>query len=332
MTRDKALGILGLDTKATPIDIKSAYRRLARANHPDKMGSAELFKLVQEAYETLETTIKADAKRETESERAEVKRRENRCKADQRIIELQQKIAKASETKRRAEVEVNDALTAENWYKNKRRESPDKVLHDAVEAEIKLRVKLIHEQQIICGNKQMDVVERPDLARKVIAAEWNSMPKGMRSKFWCKYHFGNAIIAMNGRTYDDKSRYIVTSWMALMFDDEITRDLIDERIRLTDQDFRAGGFYIWGGFLAQWRYSKLAINHFSNALRIKPRLWKIYYRRGHTNIELENYVEAINDFLAGIECTSNHNSRAMRELQNGIEMAQEKANSSPRSF
>ena len=331
MNRDKALGILGLDTKATPIDIKSAYRRLARANHPDKMGSAELFKLVQEAYETLETTIKADAKQKTEAERAEVKRRENRRKAAQRFAELQQKIAKASETKRRAEVEYNDAGRAENWYKNKLRPSPETVLRDAVEAEIRLRMELIHEQQISRGNKQMDVVERPDLARKVIDAEWNSMPNRVRSKNWCRYHFGNAITALNGRPYEEESRYIITSWMTLMFEDEMTSDLINERIKLTDQDFRAGAFYIWGGFLANWRYSKLATNHFSNALRIKPGLWKIYYRRGRENIELGDYVEAINDFLAGIECTSNHNSRAMRELQNGIETAREKANSSPRS-
>ena len=327
MNRDKALGILGLDTKATPIDIKSAYRRLARANHPDKMGSAELFKLVQEAYETLETTIKADAKQKTEAERAEVKRRENRRKAAQRFAELQQKIAKASEAKRKAEVEYNDALTAENWYKHKRRESPRKALHDAVEAEIKLRVELIHEQQIIRGNKQTDVVERPDVACRVIAAEWNSMPKHVRSERWCKDHFENAIIGMNGGPYDSRSRFTTPWWITSMFDDPLNY----ERVILSDRIYRAGGFYIWGEFLRKERYSKLAINHFSNALRITPRLWKIYDRRGRANIELGDYVEAINDFLAGIECTANHNSRAMRKLQNGIETAREKANSSPRS-
>ena len=121
MTRDKALSILGLDANATPADIKSAYRRLARANHPDKMGSAELFKLVQEAYETLETTIKADANRRAEAERAEVERRENRRKAAERIAELQKKIVEASETKRQAEVEYCDALEAENWSERSER-------------------------------------------------------------------------------------------------------------------------------------------------------------------------------------------------------------------
>ena len=159
MNRDKALSILGLDPKATPTDIKSAYRRLARANHPDKMGSAELFKLVQEAYETLETTIKADANRKAEAERAEVKRAENRRKAAQRIAELQQKIAKASETKRKAEVEYDHALKAKNRFDQSERAW--KALRVAVESEIELRVELIREQQNIRGNKRMNVVECP---------------------------------------------------------------------------------------------------------------------------------------------------------------------------
>ena len=45
MNKNHALSILGLDGDATPDDVKSAYRRLARATHPDKNGSAELFKL-----------------------------------------------------------------------------------------------------------------------------------------------------------------------------------------------------------------------------------------------------------------------------------------------
>lgn len=49
--------VLGVDPEATPEQIKSAYRRLARKFHPDlnpKRGSAEArFKEVQEAYEAL---------------------------------------------------------------------------------------------------------------------------------------------------------------------------------------------------------------------------------------------------------------------------------------
>ena len=331
MNRDKALSILGLDPKATPTDIKSAYRRLARANHPDKMGSAELFKLVQEAYETLETTIKADANRKAEAERAEVKRAENRRKAAERVAELQRKIVEASETKRKAEVEYDEAIKAENSFD--RRQRPLKALHVAVELEIKLRVGLIRERQNIRGNRRMDVVERPDLAREVIAAEWNSMPnKYVRNEDWCYDAFVKAMIAMHGRPHDDNDRYKVTLAMTGMFDDGMAEDLIHERIKLTNQDFRAGGFFIWARrFLRLCGYRKLAINHFSSALRIKPRLWRMYDERGRTNIQLGNYVEAINDFLAGIKCASKHNRSAMHYLQSGIKTAREKANSSPQS-
>ena len=341
MTRDKALSILGLDTKATPADIKSAYRRLARANHPDKMGSAELFKLVQEAYETLKVTAKADANRREESGRektahreaecAEVERRKTRRKAAGRVAELLRKIAEASETKRKAEVEYDEILRADNSFD--RSEHPLRALHAAVEAEIKLRVELICEQRDIQGNIWMDVTERPDIAREVIVAEWNSMPnKYVRNEDWCYDLFAKAMIAMHGRPYDDNDRFIVTLAMTGMFDDGMAEDLIHERIKLTDQDFRAGGFFIWAWeFLYPCGYRKLAINHFNNALRIKPRLWKIYKARGDTNIQLGNYVEAIDDFLAGIECASKHNRTAMRRLQIGIKMAREKVNSSPRS-
>ena len=339
MTRDKALSILGLEPNATPTDIKSAYRRLARANHPDKMGSAELFKLVQEAYETLETTIKADANRKAGAERAEIKRRENRRKAAQRIAELQRKIVEASETKHNAEVEYNEALKAktealiEGSSEFDLGDNTSNILHDAVESEIKLRVELISEQQIIRGNRRMDVVERPDLAREVIAAEWNSMPnKYVRNEDWCYDAFVKAMIAMHGRPHDDNDRYKVTLAMTGMFDDGMAEDLIHERIKLTNQDFRAGGFFIWARrFLRLCGYRKLAIHHFSSALRIKPRLWRIYDERGRTNIQLGNYVEAINDFLAGIECASKHNRSAMHYLQSGIKTAREKANSTPQS-
>lgn len=48
--------ILGLDSSATPEDIKRAYRELAKKYHPDINKSAtseELFKLITEAYDVL---------------------------------------------------------------------------------------------------------------------------------------------------------------------------------------------------------------------------------------------------------------------------------------
>ena len=185
---------------------------------------------------------------------------------------------------------------------------------------------MIHERQITRGYKPIDVVERPDLAREIIAAEWNSMPnKHVRNEDWCYDAFVKAMIALHGRPEDDNDRFKIILEMTEMFDPEIGKDLIHERIKLTNQDFRAGGFFIWARrFLVLSGYRKLAINHFSSALRIKPRLWRIYDERGHTNIELGNYVEAINDFLAGIECASKQNRRAMHSLQYGIKRARGK--------
>src|SRR5580704_5976858 len=55
---------LGIDKKASPADIKHAYRRLARKFHPDvsKEANAEQkFKEVQEAYEVLKDPEKRAA-------------------------------------------------------------------------------------------------------------------------------------------------------------------------------------------------------------------------------------------------------------------------------
>ena len=50
--------VLGLPTGATEADVKRAYRRLAKANHPDSAGEAALprFLEIQRAYEQLTTT------------------------------------------------------------------------------------------------------------------------------------------------------------------------------------------------------------------------------------------------------------------------------------
>ncbi|WP_116047661.1 J domain-containing protein [Amycolatopsis palatopharyngis] len=45
--------LLGVSPSASPAEIKSAYRALARAMHPDTGGTAGTFRLLQEAYETL---------------------------------------------------------------------------------------------------------------------------------------------------------------------------------------------------------------------------------------------------------------------------------------
>ncbi len=44
---------LGVDTNATPDEIKKAYRKLAAIHHPDKGGDTAMFQKIQQAYETL---------------------------------------------------------------------------------------------------------------------------------------------------------------------------------------------------------------------------------------------------------------------------------------
>ena len=46
-------GTLGIPKTATPDEIKTAYRRLASKNHPDKGGDTATFQNIQVAYDTL---------------------------------------------------------------------------------------------------------------------------------------------------------------------------------------------------------------------------------------------------------------------------------------
>ena len=50
--------ILGLSRTATQDEVKAAYKKMAAVVHPDKGGSAMLFRLVQEAYEVLTDPVK----------------------------------------------------------------------------------------------------------------------------------------------------------------------------------------------------------------------------------------------------------------------------------
>lgn len=66
-SKTKAYKILELDKDASPKDIKSAYRRMVKKFHPDKVqhlgkehqkGAEEKFRKVQEAYEQLQKDLK----------------------------------------------------------------------------------------------------------------------------------------------------------------------------------------------------------------------------------------------------------------------------------
>lgn len=53
MSRERARGVLGIDASADVDAIRAAYRRRVKETHPDRGGSTEAFKRVNEAYETL---------------------------------------------------------------------------------------------------------------------------------------------------------------------------------------------------------------------------------------------------------------------------------------
>src|ERR1700742_235010 len=52
--------LLGVSRDASPTEIRSAYRSLAKVMHPDAGGTAGTFRLLREAYETLADTERRD--------------------------------------------------------------------------------------------------------------------------------------------------------------------------------------------------------------------------------------------------------------------------------
>jgi len=53
MNAENYYSILGVEETSTQEDIKKAYRKLAKENHPDKGGDEELFKKISVAYDTI---------------------------------------------------------------------------------------------------------------------------------------------------------------------------------------------------------------------------------------------------------------------------------------
>lgn len=53
MSEDNFYDVLGVSETATQDDIKNAYRKLAKENHPDKGGDEELFKKISSAYDVI---------------------------------------------------------------------------------------------------------------------------------------------------------------------------------------------------------------------------------------------------------------------------------------
>ena len=50
--------VLNVERTASAAEIKTAYRKLVRQVHPDQGGNAALFRLVQEAWNTLSDPVK----------------------------------------------------------------------------------------------------------------------------------------------------------------------------------------------------------------------------------------------------------------------------------
>ncbi|GAA0518255.1 molecular chaperone DnaJ [Saccharopolyspora subtropica] len=74
--------LLGVSRDATAAEIKSAYRSLARTMHPDVGGTAGTFRLLQEAYETLNDPVRRasyDGSRQEELRPRRPQRRRPRC-------------------------------------------------------------------------------------------------------------------------------------------------------------------------------------------------------------------------------------------------------------
>ncbi len=59
-TTENLYETLGIDKKATPDEIKKAYRKLAKKNHPDVGGDPEIFKKISHSYEILSDPTKKE--------------------------------------------------------------------------------------------------------------------------------------------------------------------------------------------------------------------------------------------------------------------------------
>lgn len=59
---------LSVDRNATPDEIKSAYKKMALKNHPDKGGNSETFQKISEAYNLLTSIDEKDKKKQEDHE------------------------------------------------------------------------------------------------------------------------------------------------------------------------------------------------------------------------------------------------------------------------
>ncbi len=60
MSKENLYELLGVDKKATPEEIKKAYRKIAKKSHPDVGGDEETFKKITHSYEILSDPVKKE--------------------------------------------------------------------------------------------------------------------------------------------------------------------------------------------------------------------------------------------------------------------------------
>jgi len=82
MTRAQALEVLGLEVGATEEQVKAAYRMLSKRVHPDAGGTDELFRRVNDAYETLTEAPEFDDETEPSDTTSEAPRGSSRHASD----------------------------------------------------------------------------------------------------------------------------------------------------------------------------------------------------------------------------------------------------------
>ena len=138
MTEKEAYGLLELRPGASDDAVKKAYRRLAQKVHPDKGGSAALFRQVQEAYELLTSKKKgtsqgssgsanaehadgAEERRKREEERRRKTEEQRRRSEEERRKRREEESRRAKEAKKKKDKEAKKKAAFEDYYERQRK-------------------------------------------------------------------------------------------------------------------------------------------------------------------------------------------------------------------
>lgn len=129
MTMKDYYEVLGLTTEAPTEEIRIAYRKLAKANHPDKHKGdpayVEKFKDIQEAYDVLSDAEKrkeydAQLARQKNYNKKEVKKSATNKKADKSSNDNAQQQSQTEQPEQPRPEEIKDLHTLVDMYFKKR--------------------------------------------------------------------------------------------------------------------------------------------------------------------------------------------------------------------